>query len=154
MRVTTPVPTFASHYYLPDRKPFLNLSDLDGIQLESVMGELDDLRGVGLRRVFGRRYMELRRLTESRLYDLFVAGGGLPSRRVPHYFILGECAWFRDLHPQIRVVTVDLADLPAEVTSFTYPDSFTSMGYGGTSDSITNGVHTTGGSSTSRNSQV
>jgi hypothetical protein len=32
------------------------------------------------------------------------------------------------LAPDTRAITVSLSDLPSELTSFTYPDSFTAMG--------------------------
>jgi hypothetical protein len=68
--------------------------------------------------------MALRRLTEARLYEGFVAAGGKPLRRAPHYFCLGSCEWFGRLAPDMREVRVPLSALPDEVTSFTYPDSF------------------------------
>jgi hypothetical protein len=125
-----PVPTFATHYYLADREPFLNLSDLDPVEAESVIARLEGLRAHGFQRVFGRRYMELRRVTEARLRELFRAAGGTPNRVAPHYFVLGESAWYRGLHPDMREVRVPLDQFPHDATSFTYPDSFTSMALG------------------------
>jgi hypothetical protein len=49
---------------------------------------------------------------------------------VPHYFCLGECPWFRGLSPDMRALAVPLSALPDRVTSFTYPDSLVSMGFG------------------------
>ena len=37
---------------------------------------------------------------------------------------------YRELSPSMRSVTLKLGDLPSDVTSFTYPDSFTAMGLG------------------------
>jgi hypothetical protein len=34
-----PVPQFVTHYYLPDRRPLLNLSDLDDTEAFQVMSE-------------------------------------------------------------------------------------------------------------------
>jgi hypothetical protein len=62
--------------------------------------------------------------------ELFIEADGRPERSAPHYFVLGESSWYRELSPTMRSVTVKLADLPSEVTSFTYPDSFTAMGLG------------------------
>jgi len=61
---------------------------------------------------------------------LFVEAGGSPVRRAPHYCILGSSSWYRGLSPDTREVVLPLHDLPSEVTSFTYPDSFTAMGFG------------------------
>lgn len=128
--VTRPtIPSFATHYHRADREPFLNLSDLPDGAVPSVLAGLEASRGADSRRVFGRRYMELRRLTERRMRELFVATGGAPQRLAPHYFVLGTSEWYRGLAPGMREVRVDLARLPAESTSFTYPDSFTAMGF-------------------------
>src|SRR6478735_2807956 len=108
------IPSFATHYYLAGRAPFLNLSDLSDDAVDAVMSELETLRDDGLRRVFGRRYMELRRLTEARLRELFVEAGGAPERRAPHYFVLGSSDWYRALFPDTREVRVELAQLPEE----------------------------------------
>lgn len=125
------MPAFATHYHLADKPPFLNLSDLTKTELAVVMRDLDDRRvNSGLKRVFGRRYMELRALTEARLHELFLEAGGRPIRRSPHYFVLGSSEWYRGLSPDTREVVIALEELPSEVTSFTYPDSFTAMEFG------------------------
>ena len=126
----TDIPDYVTHYHLADKTPFLNLSDLADEELPGVMRDLEHRRTrSGLQRVFGGRYMQLRRLTEARLRQLFVDAGGKPERNSPHYFVLGASAWYRGLAPDTHEVVVSLADLPADQTSFTYPDSFTAMGY-------------------------
>ena len=124
-------PSCATHYYLADRPPFLNLSDITGAEPDNVIEGLGRRGAVGdSQRIFGRRYMDLRRLTEARLRELFVAAGGKPEREAPHYFVLGSCRWFRELAADTQEVVLPLSDLPSEATSFTYPDSFTAMGCG------------------------
>ncbi|MGH3734319.1 MAG: hypothetical protein ACRDT6_01630 [Micromonosporaceae bacterium] len=126
-----PVPEFVTHYHLADRSPFLSLSELSDDALGPVLADLGQRRvrdGGG--RVFGPRYMALRRLTESRLHQLFRDAGGRPERTAPHYFVLGVSDWFAELSPDTCAVTMRLDELPDEAVSFTYPDSFTSMGYG------------------------
>lgn len=125
------VPDFVTHYYRAGRAPFLNLSELDGASLDDVVEQLsaEHERGESSR-VFGRRYMELRRLTEQRLRELFIRAGGAPGRRAPHYFVLGSSRWYEGLAADMKRVTLALADLPEEATSFTIPDSFTAMGLG------------------------
>ncbi len=124
-------PTFVTHYHLADKPPFLNLSDIAGDEREKVIEELAERRAAGQsRRVFGPRYMNLRRLTEARLHELFVGAGGHPERTAPHYFVLGTCRWFRELAASSCEVILPLSVLPSAATSFTYPDSFTAMGYG------------------------
>ena len=124
-----PIPDFITHYHLADRRPFLNLSDLDEPSLTSVLSGLQATAesGVSARR-FGPRYMKLRRDTEDVLRTRFIEQGGQPTRRSPHYFVLGESPWFRGLYGDAAEVRVRLNDLPTEQVSITYPDSITSMG--------------------------
>jgi hypothetical protein len=106
------------------------LSDLTDDELSDVLGDLHRRRiERGLKRVFGGRYMDLRRLTEAKLRRLFVDAGGKPERISPHYFVLGTSGWYRGLAPDTEEVVVSLTDLASDQTSFTYPDSFTAMGY-------------------------
>jgi hypothetical protein len=127
----TEIPEYVTHYYVETRAPFLNLSDLSEPELSLVITGLsaERLRGDSAR-IFGRRYMELRKRTESKLRELFVGVGGQPHRVAPHYFVLGSSAWFEGLSTQMREIRVNLVDLPDDATSFTIPDSFTSMGLG------------------------
>jgi hypothetical protein len=125
------IPNFATHYYRADKKPFLNLSDLTDAHLAALLPELaDDAAAGNSQRVFGARYMEFRRLTEAKMRELIQASGGKPVRSSPHYFVLGASEWFRRLHPSTLSIEMLLSKLPTEVTSVTYPDSFTAMGLG------------------------
>lgn len=125
------MPSFATHYYLGSRCPFLNLSDLSEAELVRVLSELNRQGASGSsKRIFGRRYMELRRLTETKLRRLFIEVGGQPERHAPHYLILGQSEWFKGLSPDTRELRIPLSQLPTHVTSATYPDSFTAMAYG------------------------
>jgi hypothetical protein len=120
-----------THYYLSDRRPFLNLSTLAAPDLDAALEELRSLRQAGgHERVFGKRYMEMRRLTEQKLRRLFAATGGVMQRQSPHYFVLGESEWFGGLARNMKSVVLPLAVLPPAATSFTYPDSFTAMALG------------------------
>jgi hypothetical protein len=123
------IPDFITHYHLPDRQPFLNLSDLDDDELRSALSSLQAAseRGASQRR-FGSRYMQLRRATEELLRSRFIERGGTPTRRSPHYFVLGESAWFRGLYRDANAVRLLWEPLPTEQVSITYPDSVTSMG--------------------------
>jgi hypothetical protein len=120
-----------THYHVNGRAPFLNLSDVAENELNEVVRDLERERAQGASaRVFGRRYMELRRRTEDKLRTLFIEVGGRPERDAPHYFVLGSSAWYRGLSYGMREVVLPLDRLPSDVSSFTYPDSFTSMALG------------------------
>jgi hypothetical protein len=113
------------------RPPFLNVSDLAGERLDEVLRHLEGERRRGVcARVFGSRYMDLRRRTEEKLRSLFIEAGGRPVRRAPHYFVLGSSPWFKGLAGAMEEVVLPLSALPTEVSSVTYPDSFTSMAFG------------------------
>ncbi|UXN58759.1 hypothetical protein [Phyllobacterium zundukense] len=132
MTASFATPDFATHYYRASARPFLNLSDIPNHELPTVLASLnrqgDDVPRS--KRVFGRRYMELRRLTEHKMRQLFVDAGGRPERLAPHYLVLGQSDWFKGLSPDMCEVRVDLANLPAHITSATFPDSFTAMAFG------------------------
>lgn len=120
------IPNILTHYYLSDRKPFLNLSDLEGEELQKV---LNDLKGAGSKRVFGKKYMELRKRTETRLRELFIEAGGVPKRKSPHYFVLGNSYWFKNLSENSKKIEIPISYFSSNSISFTYPDSFVSMGF-------------------------
>ena len=120
-----------THYYVADRRPFLNLSDLEGDAVFDVMRDLNVLRREGrTKRPFGRTYIEWRRLTEVALRDGFAAAGGRPDRTAPHYFCLGTSAWFAGLADNMLSVSLPVTSLPPEQSSFTLVDSFSAMGLG------------------------
>lgn len=125
-------PDFITHYHSQADRPFLNLSDLEPNELGEVIEGLKQRRAdnPGYKRTFGKRYMDFRRRTETKLRGLFEARGGEPERLSPHYFVLGECAWFSGLYPDSEAVTLDWRSLPKKAVSFTYPDSFVSMRLG------------------------
>jgi hypothetical protein len=123
--VVTDAPDFVTHYYRRTRRPFLNLSDLTDDEAIEIMGELIDERRRGLQhRPFGRKYLDMRRATEHRLREMFVASGGRPERSGPHYFVLGESPWFRGLATDMAELRIAVDSLPADQTTVTWGDSF------------------------------
>jgi hypothetical protein len=130
--VSSALPAYVTHYYVAGRQPFLNVSELSDPEWEVIRRKLDAERFAGQSsRVFGGRYLELRRATEVKLRALFVAAGGEPERTAPHYFVLGSSEWFRGLAYEMHEVVIPLTALPDNATSLTIPDSMTSMGLGG-----------------------
>lgn len=125
-------PDFVTHYHSVRDTPFRNLSDLAPADLDAtVVGLMDRRRNdPNYKRVFGRKYMELRRRTEAKLRALFIDAGGRPKRAAPHYLFLGSSSWFADLYPDTCEVRVPLITLDEATTSITYPDSFVAMRLG------------------------
>jgi hypothetical protein len=118
-------PRFVTHYYRRSRRPFLNLSDLEAGEAERVMLELIDERRRGLQhRPFGRKYREMRLVAEQRLRTMFIALGGQPERRAPHYFVLGRSPWFRGLAVDMAEIRLPIASLPPDQTTVSWGDSF------------------------------
>ena len=68
------LPTFIIHYHLSNKSPFLNLSDLEENELQLVLADLDKTRKENekFNRVYGGRYMDLRKKTENKLRNKFV----------------------------------------------------------------------------------
>ncbi|MHC1548791.1 hypothetical protein [Phyllobacterium sp. K27] len=124
------VPTFATHYFLASSKPFRNLSDVPESEIDAVISDLSNGAGAQSKRVFGRRYMKLRKLTEEKLRRLFIEAGGKPERLAPHYLVLGTSDWFKGLSAETLELRIGLDVLSEDIVSATYADSFTAMGFG------------------------
>jgi hypothetical protein len=124
------IPDLITHYHPAEDPPFQNLSDVSDEELPSIIAGLAQRKLSGSKRIFGRVYMDFRRKTEAKMKALFEQAGGRPERNAPHYFVLGTSNWFAGLYPAARNVQLALEALPAEVVSFTYPDSCVSMRLG------------------------
>lgn len=122
------IPSYITHYYLPDRRPFLNLSELDDSVLDLVLTELREKHSKGeLKRTFPDSYVEERRKTERHIRQHFVRKGGKPTRSYPHYFVLGESTTLRDMEADLREVRIPLSEVYPKLLSFTWPDSMASL---------------------------
>lgn len=85
------IPDLLVHYYLPDKKPFQNLSDIDGEEKKKVVEELNQRSEKGLmKRAFPDWYFKQRKEAEENLLQEVKRLGGTPERNSPHYFCLGE----------------------------------------------------------------
>lgn len=119
---------FLTHYYLPDRKPFLNLSALEEVELKSVLEDLREKTKRGeSKRVFMDWYVDRRKEAEKRIRNEFIAKGGKPEKMYPHYFILGESKIQKSTAQNMQEVKIPLSEIPSELISFTYPDSMASF---------------------------
>lgn len=85
------ISNYVTHYYLPDKQPFLNLSDLSGEKLKQVVEELNQRQAKGkIKRIFPEWYLSQRKEAEKNLLKSFVNKDGNPERESPHYFCLGK----------------------------------------------------------------
>lgn len=89
------IPDFITHYYLPDRKPFLNLSDLTKEEMEPIVLGLNNRMEEGkMHRGFPDWYFSQREEAEINLLEATIKKGIYPKRKAPHYFTLGKSALF------------------------------------------------------------
>ena len=121
-------PTFLTHYYLPDRKPFLNLSALEDEDLRVVLEALRAKTESGEnKRSFADWYVTERKNSEQHLKKVFLKKGGIVEKDFPHYFVFGESSIQKNLANNTKEIRLQLEKLPLEKISFTYPDSMATM---------------------------
>ncbi len=113
------IPDFITHYYVG--RPFRSLTELAQEDCWRVLEEMGPQESLP-RRLRSDFYFAQRRRYEQLMRQQFIAKGGQPSRRVPHYAILGESEIWARIRPS--AIRIPLAELPESVISFTYTDSF------------------------------
>ena len=120
--MTKAIPDFVSHYYLPDRPPFLSLSDLEGHVEDPAFVEMLNKHKTdsSYKRRYSKKYLKVRMDAENKLRRLFRQRGGKPRRPYPLYFVLGSSDWFRFLNSEHRELRIGLKDLPPETVSVTF----------------------------------
>lgn len=118
-----------THYYLPDKQPFLSLSDLNGDIDHPAFQEMLNRHKVDphYNRRFGINYLKTRMAVEEKLRDCFIKRGGNPVRQHPVYFILGESRWFQSLNGNHVKLQIPIPVLPNDKVSVTFPDSYLAM---------------------------
>ncbi len=123
------IPNFVTHYHLPDRQPFLTLSDLEGNIEHPVFVQMLNKHksDTGYNRRYGRQYLKMRMDAEAKLKRLFENRGGKPKRKYPFYFVLGSSEWFRHLNSNHKELRIGLSELPRNSVSVTFSDSFIAM---------------------------
>lgn len=123
------IPSYISHYFVRGSEPFLTISELDDTSWQELCRNLTERRAAdpSYHRRFGPRYREVRLETEKQLRAGFRAKGGRLEREAPIYFCLGSSSWWAGFcdHEEIRI---ELKDIDPKTISFTYPDSFASLG--------------------------
>ncbi|QOS77752.1 hypothetical protein JNUCC31_23795 [Paenibacillus sp. JNUCC31] len=118
----------AYHYFEKSVGPFRNLSSLSEQEAEFVARRIRQ-EGRNFASQRSADYMMIRRALEQKAYDQFIAKGGKPTNRYPHYLTLGACAWLESWYTDPDCVTISWEDLPPDSVSFTYGDLFPTMRY-------------------------
>lgn len=75
----------------------------------------------------GPDYLSIRRELEARTRAMFLAKGGRPVRKAPHYMTLGACPWLLAWYRDGRAIRLPLANFDPQTISFTYGDLFPAM---------------------------
>jgi hypothetical protein len=117
---------FLYHYYDAETGPFRNLSALSIEEAQQVQRRLQQNKNM-----FASQraddYIVIRSGVESYARDLFIAKGGRPTNKYPHYMTLGPCEWIKQWYQNGREVKIPLDDVEPETISFTYGDLFPTM---------------------------
>jgi hypothetical protein len=113
------IPDFLTHYFR--NRPFQSLTELPPETMDRVLTRLAETRDLP-RRLRSSFYFEERHRIEETMFRQFVAKGGRPERREPHYAILGESEIWAGIEP--RSIRLPLAVIPTDVISFTWTDSW------------------------------
>jgi hypothetical protein len=112
------IPDVVVHY--AHGAPFLSIMDLDDAGRDALVRDGHPTLGPRLR---DPTYLPIRRRVESELHAQFVAAGGQPLRRHPHYALIGRSE--RSERRGGLACLLDRAKLPEAQVSFTWSDSFT-----------------------------
>ena len=113
------LPTFLTHYY--HDLPFRCLTDLPTHEMVQDISKMQSKRLVPRRLMRPIYFMERRRY-ERKMREQFMAKGGKPVRRNPHYMVLGESDIWARQHP--KSIKIPLLEMPSDIVSFTYTDSW------------------------------
>ncbi len=114
------LPAILVHY--ASGPPFVSMMDLDAEEREAVLG---DGRISGPARYRDPAYVDTRMRVEAEMYAQFVAAGGEPLRRHPHYALLGRSARSEAAPGRKLAYVLQREQLPAAQVTFTWGDSFT-----------------------------
>jgi len=116
------------HYFDKDVGPFRNLSKLTIEEAEEVSNRIKiDGKAFASRR--SNDYMSIRRELEAIAREQFIAKGGRPYNRFPHYMTLESCDWLLSWYKNPGQIVISWEELLEETVSFTYGDLFPTMRY-------------------------
>jgi hypothetical protein len=113
------LPKHVTHYYRI--QPFRTLTALDDDARAVAIGGLE-FPPEASHRFHSKYYFEQRLRYEQLMYKQFLVKGGRPTRRHPHYAILGESEIWKNI--TTHAVRIPLSEIPSIHISFTYTDSW------------------------------
>lgn len=114
---------FFYHYFEKERGPFLNLSDMNIPEAQSILdGIKKESNTFAAQRYDG--YLERRHELEQQVRNLFIAKGGKPVRLTPHYMVVEECPWLNTWYRNGQYVKIPVCEFDIDTVSFTYGDMF------------------------------
>ena len=111
------------HYYNKNTQPFLNLSDLE---LEEANSVLEEIRRTNPNAFCAKRqpeYMEKRLYYENILREEFKKKGGKIERNVPHYMTVEHSPWLSSWYEDCAYIKIPVEEFDLRTLSFTYGDS-------------------------------
>jgi hypothetical protein len=111
------IPDFIRHYYLPDQKPFLNLSDLSEEEKIPIVKQLNLRKEEGkMHRGYPDWYFVQRKEAEENLRNAYIKKGGKPQRKSPHYFTLGQSIGFEWVYKNdFRTIDIPISRIQSDI---------------------------------------
>lgn len=113
------LPSFVTHYF--QQAPFRSLTTLSDSERAAVIAGLD-FPPESSHRFHSNFYFGERMRYETVMHDQFAEKGGRPTRRRPHYAVLGESEIWQSIAK--RSLRIPLTDISSDQISFTYTDSW------------------------------
>jgi hypothetical protein len=119
------IPGIVTHNYDPLHGPFRNICTLSDAEAQHVL----DTIALSGKRLIRENYLRRRRRTETWLLSERQRKMGAPVTEHPIYFFLGDRADGLD-RSRPESIVLPLAALPADMLTFTFPDSMASLPLG------------------------
>jgi hypothetical protein len=108
---------YIRHYYLHDKKPFLNLSDLQEDEMDYIVKKLNHRKESGdMHRGYPDWYFPQRKEAEFNLREAFINKGGNPERKSPHYFSLGRSLGYEWIYKHnFKSIDIQIESISSEI---------------------------------------
>lgn len=111
------------HYYYKDIGPFKNISELSEQEAYKIMLRIAAEKPGAFCNHRTPDYLGIRHYYEDILRNEFLKKGGLITRLVPHYMVIGECRFLQSWYENSAFIKIDIKEFDKRTLSFTYGDS-------------------------------